>query len=295
MYHSIDFFYIDPLTNPSGSKVNTWDDWGLVGSSRPVIAPAKPITNLIKITGASGFFNASEILTGYPTYESRVGSLEFIVLNSFNKEGCKRWIEVYNEVTEYLHGQELCCVLEDEPDFFYKGVFSVNEFASGEFNSTITIDYELEPYKYKRQMSSDDWLWDPFNFVTGVVPTNDFSEWNITTGNPMRKDFSGKVGVMPVCPEINIINWTTDNAGVSAIKFTSTMVNHRSKKEVTREQILYRRDMYINPLDPTEGFNNKTKLPLIVMYNDCVNFKAEVISEDTADITFDIQFREGRL
>ena len=43
MYHSITI----------GSK-NTWDDWYLIPSSRPVVNPPKPKTKYIDIPGADG-------------------------------------------------------------------------------------------------------------------------------------------------------------------------------------------------------------------------------------------------
>ena len=296
MYNSIDFFYKNLQTDEEYSFKNTWEDWGLVGSSRPTIAPAKPITNLVKVTGMSGFYNASEVLTGYPLYESRTGSFEFIVLNSWNKPDAKSWVEVYSEVSSFLNGQELCCTFEDDPEYFYKGVFAVNEFASGEYNSTITIDYEVEPYKYRRNRSDHDWEWDTFNFETGIIPENTFRDWHIINDEGEVYDLTGKVGDMPVVPEIVFSDWTTDNVGTSSIEFTSTMVNPVSRKSVTRTQILKRTDMYLDPLDTTKGFYSTWKLPLIVMYDNCIGFAASVKqTEGTSDITFSIRFREGRL
>lgn len=296
MYNSIDFFYIDPLTNENGSKKNTWEDWGLVGSSRPTVAPAKPISNLIKVTGMSGFYNASEILTGYPLYESRNGSFEFIVLNKWNKPDAKRWTDIYNEVCEYLNGQELCCVFEDEPDYFYQGVFAVNEFASGEYNSTITIDYELQPYKFARQMSDDDWIWDLFNFETGIVPDPVFNDIQVSYGHTAQlTDLAGRVGQMPIVPEIVVSSWTTgENVGNSSLIFNATITDKRGKIKKIENIELKRTDMYKNPIDPTEGFYESWTLPLLTLYDDVTEFIVSTDDQNT-DVTFNIRFREGRI
>ena len=298
MYHSIDFFYIDPLTNEAGSKINTYDDWGLVASSRPTIAPAKPTTTLVKIFGSSSFVNISESLTGYPTYESRTGSLEFIVLNHWNKPDAKRWIDIYNEVCEYLHGQELCCVLEDEPDYFYSGVFTVNEFASGEYNSTITIDYELQPYKYSRDWSDADWIWDTFNFETGIIPSGHFRNIIVTgTEAHTDTDLNGKIGQMPVTPEIIINSWTTEVPTISALKFVGYFMNKRG--QVTKREAKVKRTEFV---DNQENFV-PVKLPLFVMQDECTSLEISVLTissegegtDLTADISLNIHFREGRL
>ena len=71
-YHSVNF----------GDK-NTWDDWKLVPSNRPVIDPPTQKTNYIDIPGADGSLDISTALTGYPVYNDRVGSIEFIVMNDY--------------------------------------------------------------------------------------------------------------------------------------------------------------------------------------------------------------------
>lgn len=131
MYHSITL----------GAK-NTWDDWHLVSSSRPVIATPKQKTNFIDIPGGNGALDFSEALTGYPVYCNREGSLEFIVMN-----GYQEWNVLYDTILNYLHGQRATLILEDEPEYYYTGRFSVDNWASVKDNSTITINYVLDPYK----------------------------------------------------------------------------------------------------------------------------------------------------
>ena len=59
----------------------------------------------------------------------------------------KPWNELYSEILNYLHGQKLKAVLEDDPDYFYEGRFAVNEWKSDKNYSVIVIEYELYPYK----------------------------------------------------------------------------------------------------------------------------------------------------
>lgn len=139
MYHSITF----------GEK-NTWTDWHLVPSSRPVINPPKPKTQYVDIPGADGSIDLTESLAGRPVFSDREGSLDFIVLNDFNVDGYDyNWIEVYTSVMQYLHGQHMRMVLDDDPNYYYEGRFAVNSWKSDRSNSTITIDYVVGPYKYE--------------------------------------------------------------------------------------------------------------------------------------------------
>ena len=156
MYHSVTY----------GEK-NTWDDWHLIPTSRPLFNPPGIKTSYLDIPGANGIIDLTESLTGYPVYENRTGSQEYIVLNSY-----KPWDVIYSEIMNYLHGQRMKAVLEDDKAFYYEGRFSVNQWKSDKNWSLITIDYDVYPYKKELNSSAEDWLWDPFDFETGII--NDF-------------------------------------------------------------------------------------------------------------------------
>ena len=153
MYHSITI----------GDK-NTWDDWHLIPTSRPLFNPPSVKTTLVSIPGGDGSLDLTEALAGRPTYENRTGSWTFAVENGF-----RDWAELYSEVMAYLHGKELIAILEDDPNYYYKGRFAVNGWKSNKDYSEITIDYNVGPYKKSVHATGDDWLWDPFNFETGVI------------------------------------------------------------------------------------------------------------------------------
>lgn len=159
MYHSIIF----------GDK-NTWADWYLIPSSRPVFNPPNPKTKYIDIPGSDWHIDMSEVLTGDIAYEARTGSLEFIVDNGqLSNYKADFWIDLYSEIMNYMHGRILQATLEDEPAYYYEGRFSVNSWKSDAHNSKITIDYTVSPYKYEKFSSLEDWEWDIFNFETGII------------------------------------------------------------------------------------------------------------------------------
>lgn len=61
-----------------GNK-DSWKDWHLIPSSRPVFATPEVKTNFIDIPGADGGIDLSEALSGYPVYKNRNGSFKFLV------------------------------------------------------------------------------------------------------------------------------------------------------------------------------------------------------------------------
>lgn len=153
MYHSITI----------GDK-NTWDDWHLIPKSRPLFVPPEVKTEFVEVPGGNGAIDLTGVLTGRPTYKNRSGSWEFYVENGF-----KDWTVLYSEIMTYLHGRSYKAILEDDPDYYYEGRFSVNTWKSDPHWSLITIDYNVGPYKKSRIAAGRDWLWDTFNFETDTI------------------------------------------------------------------------------------------------------------------------------
>ncbi len=182
---------------------NTWTDWKILPTERPVFAPPKPKTTYIDIPGGNGSLDLTESLTGYPIFENRTGSFEFRVMNDY-----KTWFERYSEIMNYLHGRFMNAILEDEPNWFYRGRFSVDSWKSGDTWSVITIEYNVEPYKWSISSSVEPWEWDPFNFNTGIMINDIFT--NIVINSPIswvNKVFDGRCfGVAPISPIFNVVN-----------------------------------------------------------------------------------------
>ena len=153
MYHSITI----------GDK-NTWDDWHLIPATRPLFNPPTVKENMVNIPGGDGVLDLTASLAGRPTYNNRTGSWIFYVQNGF-----KDWSTLYSEIMVYLHGQTFKAILEDDPAYFYEGRFSVNQWKSDKDYSQIEINYNVGPYKKEVNNTGSDWLWDPFNFETGII------------------------------------------------------------------------------------------------------------------------------
>lgn len=260
MYHSLIFSELD------GSNVrNTWDDWHLVPSSRPVFNPPVQKTLYMDIPGADGSLDLSEAVTKYPIYENRTGFFEFIVMN-----GYEPWNVIYEKVTNYLNGRVLKCIMEDEQPYYYEGRFRVSEWDSANdgSGSKITIDYNVKPYKNFIQSSSEDWLWDPFSFETGIVQTPTFSNIIITSAWT-EYDFSNMVAEKPVVPT-----------------FTCTGVDGETYMSLYNPDLGY--NWYEKKLQ-----NGTIQYPDIVLSN---NTKASVLKmkfKGTGIVTID--FRSGRI
>lgn len=150
-----------------GSK-NTWDEWALMPVKAGRIEFATPNVKRegVDIPGADGELDMTEVLTGYPTYENRRGSLKFRFYNN-GVPVRSRWDQLKN----YLHGRRMQAIIEDQPEYYYEGRFMVGdlEWANRGNWADTEISYDLNPYKLEMTSTSEDWLWNPFNFETGVI------------------------------------------------------------------------------------------------------------------------------
>ncbi len=156
--HSINIAFND--TNGT-TEINTWDDWHIVASTRPVITPPSPKTKFVDIPGGNGTLDLTEVLTNSVTYNDRTGDIEFIVLNpniSVVEYDVKtlpasydRWAEVYSTIINSVHGKKVSLRLADDKDNFYSGRIWINQWQSDQEYSNITISYNLYPYKMRTE------------------------------------------------------------------------------------------------------------------------------------------------
>ena len=185
---------------------NTWTDWKMLPIERPVINAPELKYVAINLAGADGELDLSEALTPYPVYENRKGSLKFRLLNDSNKSARAKRDEIMN----FLHGKRMKMILTEERSYYYIGRLTVSDFKYKGVRdwSDIVINYNLEPYKYDMIDSVEDWLWDPFNFETGVIRgyknlvVDDFLKV-VVVGS--RKPVSAVINVITSDPDFNVV------------------------------------------------------------------------------------------
>lgn len=179
-YHSVIF----------GDK-NTWDDWHLIPSSRPEFSAPKAREKYVRIPGKAGCadLDITNAVMPFPTYENRTGNFQFFVDNDYGY-----WEDRYTEIREYLHGKVLRAILEDDPGYFYEGRFEVSPWESKKDWSVITISYNVGPYKWDVVSTAEPWLWDPFDFVNGVI---DYSGSMQVSGSLTTTIFASEVYTSP--------------------------------------------------------------------------------------------------
>lgn len=133
MYHSVTI----------GTK-NTWEDWRLIPSSPPFVAPPPVRKNMVELPGGNGSIDLTQFIGNTTHYGVSEGTWDFIISDqvTMNRE---QWV---SEISKYLHGKRFDKIIfEDDPDWYYKGRLEVNSVKSGKNFSAITIGYTIDPFK----------------------------------------------------------------------------------------------------------------------------------------------------
>lgn len=130
---------------------STWDDYKLIPTSRPFVAPPAPKMKYLDIPGMDGKLDFTDALLGRPGFANRSGSWEFLNAGDIKtKDNIKT-------LRKELDGRLMNVVLNGDPDYFYRGRVQINSIevgASGD-GTKFSIDYNLNPYKYSVDIMSN--------------------------------------------------------------------------------------------------------------------------------------------
>lgn len=156
-----------PFYSVTFGDKNSWDEWNLMPVKAGKIEFATPELKYesVEIPGADNVLDVSEVLTGYPLFDPRKGSLTFRFFDNGKSVRGR-----FDKLKNYLHGRWMRAVIVDQPEYYYEGRFMVGDFKPLQGNwGEVDISYILNAYKMEITASDEQWLWDPFNFETGVI------------------------------------------------------------------------------------------------------------------------------
>ena len=117
-----------------------------------------------EIPGRSGDLELTDALTGFPVYKNASMKLTF----DFKDGSYDLWLARASELQNKLHGKRMKVVLGND-SFYYEGRISVSTEKINKHYSSVEITINRDPYKLELNSSLEDWLWDEFNFETGII------------------------------------------------------------------------------------------------------------------------------
>ncbi|NLK94735.1 MAG: mtfA protein [Clostridiales bacterium] len=141
---------------------HSYNDWGLYLVEKNISLPSVK-TNTIDIPGSDGVLDLTEIF-GEVNYENRKGSFEFVYVKSI-----KNFFNTLSKITNYCHGKHMKIVLDSDKSFYYIGRVEVDQGKTDKSTGTIVINIDVNPYKYEINDSTEEWMWDSFNFNNGII------------------------------------------------------------------------------------------------------------------------------
>ncbi len=160
-----------------GTK-HSYKDFGLILSKKQISLPT-PQTEKVSIPGRDGDLDLTEALgAGIVRFGNRNLKLTFAIPN-MKEYGLTRQSKLAN----YLHGQKMRIILDEEREYYYSGRCVINPIESNKAIGKVVIDCDVDPYKHPVSGAGEPWLWDPFSFVTGVIYKNDVNVSGSTTVN----------------------------------------------------------------------------------------------------------------
>lgn len=127
------------------------------------IGTPEPNLNYVEVPGRNGVLDLTSVM-GPVTFKNRsvyFGAIEYA--------DAPAHISRYSEILNKYHGKQVKIVFADDKEYYYTGRCLVS--AEYENNMVRGIEFEIDanPLKYPVYASDEDWLWDPFNFETGVI------------------------------------------------------------------------------------------------------------------------------
>lgn len=147
-----------------GTK-NSWTDYHMIPTSRPIISPPKPKRITVDIPGTNGYLDLTTALTGgVIPLNRRTGQWNFVIDPDYN------FHTIYGTVLTDLLTMAVTdfpIILSDQPDLTYYGVLFVENAQCDSRNNVLVISYDIQPYPIKS--ITGQWEWDPFNFDTNYI------------------------------------------------------------------------------------------------------------------------------
>lgn len=154
------------------NEMHSLDDLGIILKKKVISAPDVQ-TNFLTIPQRDGLVDLTESLTGLVKYYNRNIDMQFALVDEFDN-----YTERFSEIENYLHGQKMKLIFDDDTDNYFLGRLTVTASQTDKMLGIINISANCEPYKYDLYSSDEMWWWDTFDFVDGVI--NEFIDVQVS-------------------------------------------------------------------------------------------------------------------
>jgi len=131
---------------------------------KKVVHPPEVQTYFVEVPQRDGKIDLTESLTGQVKYNNRTIELEFTLIDDFINYQSR-----FSEIENILHGKQMKIIFDDDLSYYYIGRLTFEQTEVSKRLGVITIKADCEPYKIDVSSSNEDWVWDSFDFETGII------------------------------------------------------------------------------------------------------------------------------
>ena len=175
---------MDAITNgatieivATGERFHTLNDWGLAIGNNDYIGDVEQENYYVDVPGADGFLDFSEAITGRRIFKNRPISIEL-----GGKKPRDNWDIFISDLRNLVEGREIKVIFDNDSGFYWTGRASIQGYDRNREIGTFTLAIpKADPYKYNVADSTEDWLWDSFDFETGII--DEGTEITVRTGD----------------------------------------------------------------------------------------------------------------
>lgn len=193
----------------TGKTFHTVTDWDLGLGNNNYIGDPEMETTYISIPGRDGLLDASEAVTGRRIYKRRELAFEMGGIHPR-----LNWDAIISGMRNEIEGRVCHLILDNDSEYYWRGRIYIQGFDRFRSLGTFTLAVpNADPYKYEVHTSAEPWLWDPFNFETGVI-TQDAA--HVVVGSEI---VTIPHGHMPTYPELVV---SDKISGTFSVEFEGT-------------------------------------------------------------------------
>lgn len=127
------------------------------------ISTPEPNFNFVDVPGRNGALDLTAAL-GQVTFQNRkvwFGCREYA--------NASKHLSLYSDLLNRYHGQRVKFVAKEDPSYYYIGRCTITAEYDNNRIRGFAFEIDADPFKYPVYGSDENWLWDPFNFETGVI------------------------------------------------------------------------------------------------------------------------------
>lgn len=168
------------------------DDFNLSVTDFSITSPEVQ-TYSVQIPGRNGLLDLTEV-NGAIRYNNRT----IKITCSHQDRTAYDYHDCSNQLLKKYHGKRRDIIFDSEKDYYYSGRLFVTANKENQVHSTYIITADCEPYAYEVQDRGEAWIWDSFNFRTGIIYQRDYCNIRVDGTRAFIITHNGQMPVIPV-------------------------------------------------------------------------------------------------